>query len=155
MMKIRCPFWVRRQVCGLAVVLVVVVGCTTGEQDDLPREAVSGVVTLDGKPLPAGLIRFAPQPPGPTEGGTLVRDGAFSIDRANGLVPGHYVVSIQANEKSGEPRKEGQRVETGGGRVGRPLKELIPARYNAKSELKVDIKSGGSNDGMKFELSSK
>lgn len=154
-MMMRFPISGRRQVCGLTLVLLVVAGCTTGEVDGLPREAVGGVVTLDGQPLPSGVIRFRPQAQGATEGGALVRDGEFFIDRESGLVPGQYMVSINASQSPGAPGQSGQAVETGGGRVGRPSKERIPDRYNSKTELKAEIKGGGSNKDLKFELSSK
>ena len=41
--------------------------------------------------------------------------------------------------------------ETGGPS---PNKESIPAKFNAKTELKEEVKKGGPND-FKFELTSK
>lgn len=139
--------------CLLAITLSAA-GCSSESDDGLPREAVSGVVTLDGQPLAEGLIRFRPQPEGPTEGGGMIKDGSFSIERSAGLVPGTYAVYINASEKRGDKAQSGEFAEPGG-RVGRPPKELVPARYNSKTELKVEIKKGGSNDALKFDLLTK
>ena len=49
--------------CGLAFSLFALLGCG-GAEDDLPRQAISGTVTLDGKPLEAGSITFDPADPG-------------------------------------------------------------------------------------------
>ena len=44
-------------------------GCSGSSGDDLPREAVSGTVTLDGAPLPSGSISFSPDGGGRGRGG--------------------------------------------------------------------------------------
>src|SRR5207248_8916889 len=52
--------------CFLALWFLAMVwvapGCS-GSGDDLPREAVSGTVKLDGQPLAGGVIRFTPGSP--------------------------------------------------------------------------------------------
>ena len=132
------------------------VGCS-GPSDDLPREAVSGAVTLDNEPLASGVITFIPaggsSGGGPSPGGGgEISNGSFSIARENGLVPGNYSVSIYASAKQEAKAKPEQ---IGGTKKERQLaKELIPAKYNAKTELKAEIKKGGASD-LKFALESK
>src|SRR4051794_10320669 len=58
-------------VAAVAASLLGLGGC--GGTDGLPRQAVSGTVTVDGKPLKAGLITFMPSGPDiPTQGGATV-----------------------------------------------------------------------------------
>jgi hypothetical protein len=136
--------------------LGVAVGCS-GSGDDLPREAVSGTVTLDGQLLPNGSISFMPSGgsgagPTPTGGGGAIASGKFSIARDTGLVPGSYNVAIYASEQSAERTKPAQ---AGAGiKPAERAKELIPAKYNTSTELKAEIKKGGGND-LTFTLESK
>jgi hypothetical protein len=137
---------------------LVVSGCSGG--DELPREAVSGTVTLDGQPLPGGVIQFTPASPDiPQGGGSPITGGRFSIARAQGLVPGSYRVTINAASSEtvvpkGEPVEPGKPAEPGRPtRTARP-KELIPAKYNAQSELKAEVKKGTPNE-FTFTLLSK
>jgi len=126
-------------------------GC--GEGDELPREAVSGTVTLDGKPLEKGTIQFAPVAGGQgaaVEGGGMIESGKYSIPRDRGLVPGNYHVAIYSGG-SGAPARGPNGPVTGGPA---PNKETIPTNYNAKTTLKAEVKKGGPND-FQFDLTSK
>jgi hypothetical protein len=131
--------------------LGLAVGCS-GSGDDLPREAVSGTVTLDGQPLANGTISFSPAGgSGGPGGGGVIGGGKFSIPRETGLVPGNYNVALYASEKRAEQTKPAQ---AGGGKPAERPKELIPAKYNTSTELKAEIKKGGGND-LRFTLLSK
>ena len=119
-------------------------GCGDGAADGLPRRAVSGSVTLDGKPLESGMISFDPDAadqPHPVSGGGMIQGGGYSIARADGLTPGLYRVSIRsggrgaasaAGQAPGAPPRKGA------------AKDLVPEQYNAKSTLKAEVKDGGS-----------
>jgi hypothetical protein len=126
-------------------------GCS-GSGDELPREAVSGTVTLDGQPLAKGAIQFNPVggagAVAAVGGGSKIEDGQFYIARENGLVPGTYNVSINAAD-----RRDPAKPEMVGKGRGIP-KELIPAKYNSQTTLKAEIKKGGTSD-LKFELQSR
>src|SRR5689334_16793809 len=74
---------------------LVAPGCS-GSGDELPREAVSGTVKLDGQPLANGAIQFTPDSGGATSGGSTITDGQYSIEQENGLVPGSYKVAVNA-----------------------------------------------------------
>ncbi len=130
---------------------LAIVGCG-GSSDGLPRQAVSGKVTFDGKPLESGTIRFVPSAPpggGPqVEGGDTIKGGQFSISREVGLVPGSYKVSIYSGNLAGERPK----ANMGPGRAPAVAKELIPKEYNAMTKLTADIKEG-AND-LSFDLTS-
>jgi len=126
------------------------VGCS-GSGDDLPRQPVSGTVTLDNQPLASGTISFIPAS-GSGGGGGTITDGKFSIGREGGLVPGSYNVAINAAATQGEQTKP--KMAGGTRKESQLAKELIPAKYNANTELKAEIKKGGNND-LKFTLESK
>jgi hypothetical protein len=142
----------------LAAVVLAMAGCS-GSGDDLPREAVSGTVTLDSQPLADGTITFAPQAQGSTggfatPGGAMIKDGKFYIAREVGMVPGTYSVAIYSAGKRGNGTKPAQ--PGGGGNKGTDVApETIPAKYNSRTELKAEIQKGGSIDTLKFELKSK
>ncbi len=64
------------------------------------RIEVQGIVTLDGKPLPPGLIiRFTPQEDGiPVARGSTDAEGRYAMYAEPGkigLLPGVYVVSVE------------------------------------------------------------
>ena len=122
---------------------LTVPGCSDAG-DGLPREAVNGTVTLDGQPLVEGTIQFAPADPtkNGVGGGAAIKSGHFSIAREYGLVPGSYNVSISAPDRGGGA---GKPQAPGAGGRSALAKELIPAEYNAKSTLKVEITKGGPN----------
>jgi hypothetical protein len=64
------------------------------------------------------------------------------------LPPGKYTVQISAPDIP-----SGYKPVPVGGEIP-PSKELIPERYNLKSELGIEIKSGGGNV-FDFDLSSR
>lgn len=73
---------------------LALLGCGAG--DDLPREAVSGKVAIDGEPIAKGAILFksAAADGHAMDVGGLIRDGAYSIPKAEGPIPGPYQVMI-------------------------------------------------------------
>ncbi len=133
-----------RLILGLA--LAAVVGC--GDASEPPRLAVSGKVTLDGKPLPAGQLTFVPLD-GRTASVAEVRDGAFRADGADGPAAGRYQVAIYAVESTGKtipsPDVPGATIVE--------ERDLIPDRYNVKSELTAEVKPDGEN-AYEFALTS-
>ncbi|MBX6316313.1 MAG: hypothetical protein IRY99_25890, partial [Isosphaeraceae bacterium] len=81
---------ISRHCLWVAAVALASAGCSS-QTDDLPREPVSGKVTLDGKPLATGMITFTPtggtEPSRPeTVVTALIQDGAYSLPRAQGPI---------------------------------------------------------------------
>ncbi len=70
---------------------------------------VSGVVTLDGNPLPRGTVSFNPEIPGPSSYGQIDSSGRYSVmtGREEGLPPGNYVLTVVSNEPPTETGKNG------------------------------------------------
>jgi hypothetical protein len=130
--------------------LTLASGC--GGEDTLPRKAVSGTVTFNGAPLKAGRIEFQPTSANETVAGVAgIVDGRYSIAQADGLVPGKYLVMITGPLAPPAPPKEempGQRLPVA------PAKELIPAKYNTKSELTAQVTKEGPNT-FDFKLTEK
>jgi hypothetical protein len=127
---------------------------------DLPREALSGTVTIDGQPLPEGMIGFTPileKTPADSAGqsredkpvmagsATEIRDGKYEIPRDKGLVPGNYRVSISSNF---DPAKK----DPATGKPVRASRDVIPKRYGSESQLTAQVKKAEENI-LNFEVS--
>lgn len=108
---------------------------------------VEARVTLDGKPLSNGSVRLVPvDGAGPTAGATI-KDGQFTTR----LSKGNYRVEIAAvaAPPDGTPKSAKHRYE-----VGLPdTQELIPAKYNVRSELAWELQEG--ENSRTFELTSR
>lgn len=113
------------------------------------RVAVAGKVSLDGKPLPTGKVTFVPID-GPTAAVAEVRDGVFRAEGADGPAAGRYRVEIVAVEPTGKkipnPDAPGATLDE--------ERDLVPERYNARTELLAEVKPGADNS-FEFALSSK
>jgi hypothetical protein len=148
-------------------------GCGPTWVDDLPRQAVSGQVTLDGAPLAEGTIAFRPTTDLPTPAMVTIHGGSYSIPQAQGLVPGSYEVAIVGSEspvpaekfddppgpatrKQTEATDGMQRAKKFGGPMGKggtSPSSSIPARYNTSTTLTAEVKKGVSNS-FNFALTS-
>jgi hypothetical protein len=136
-----------------AVLALAVAGCSTdpSEVDTLPRVAVSGTVTLDGKPLPEGRLQFLPDA---SSSGIItvgeIKDGKFSIDRASGPIPGKYRIMV-----SSRPVYKIKPGESPGGSPPKSEPEAVPSQYNGKSSaLVAEVKADGPY-AFEFTLDSK
>jgi len=108
---------------------------------------VSGTVTLDGVPLEKGTIMFASADKMTEPAQGEIKAGQFVLEAP----PGPKIVKIDANKVVGtRKRYEGDpnssEVDV--------TESVIPAKYNARSELKVDI-NPGNNQLPPFELTSR
>jgi hypothetical protein len=117
-------------------VLALVAGC--GKSDRPPLGKVSGTVTLDGQPLPEALVLFTPDGPGRTSQGVTDASGRYSVTYLRDIVGanlGRHMVRITT-----------AREETG-------AKELLPAKYHAKTTLSATVSPG--DNVVDFALDSK
>jgi hypothetical protein len=140
-------------VAGL-VLLMAIGGCGGGSGDNLPRQAVYGKVTVDGKPMERGVISFTPdtQASNPVTGGGVIADGAYAIPREQGLTPGKYKVSITASDAPtslapGEAPGAPPRAKS-------KSAPAAPAKSGKPFTAEAEVKSGGST-ALDFALTSK
>lgn len=128
----------------LAGGLLVLSGCAR-------RADVSGVVTLDGKPLSAGVVTFTPAAGGPTGYAAIGDDGTYRVQTgaSSGLPAGAYVVTVAANAPQTADSQPGPGPLADGIR---PL--VTPQRYAdpGQSPLRVTLKSG--TQALPLELTS-
>jgi hypothetical protein len=131
----------------IAILLVLAAVLPGGCGDDAGgRLAVSGMVTIKGKPVEAGMIEFTPAA-GSSGGGTytpsgaVIENGRYEIPRKQGLVPGKYKVSISSPDKHNKLGGD----ELPGPTSSRTSKDLIPPEFNLKTKLTVEVKKEGPN----------
>jgi hypothetical protein len=136
-------------VLGAGIAFAAVIAAAGCGDEGPARQAVSGTVALDGKPLATGTITFAPVE-GVTAATAEVVDGAFQIGRTTGPTAGHYLVEIVADRTTGKtipnpdfPEKTIEEVHN-----------VIPQRYNVRTELKAEVKPV-ANEPFTFNLSSR
>jgi hypothetical protein len=107
---------------------ILLVSMLSGCSQNGPELAtVTGTVTLDGKPLEHAIVTFQPASGRPSFGTTDEQGKyamGYSLDHS-GVVAGRNRVFIRTQTENDE------------GRVVR--KEVIPAKYNDKSELVADV----------------
>jgi hypothetical protein len=129
---------------------VVVLGC---EHKFVP---VSGKVTLNGKPLANATVSFQPMAAkgsveaGPGSQGKTNAEGGYSLQASTGrngaLVGEHRVIITALAQQVGD---SDERPPRGGW----PLKDKVPARYNANSKETFTVPPGGT-DQADFDLHS-
>jgi hypothetical protein len=123
-----------------AILAIAAAGCG-GAADGIPREPISGSVTFDGQSLDDGQITFSPASGGEPVVGAVVKDGSFSVARAEGPSPGPHAVKVWSRKPTGKkvPSDDvpGTFIEE--------TSEVIPARYNLNSELRAEVVPAGEN----------
>jgi hypothetical protein len=164
------------QTTRIAAILILMGAAGCGRTDDLPRQPVWGQVSFDGKPLDQAWIEFRPEGEGGiTAAGAQILGGSYSIPLADGLIPGKYRVAINKaeapTESEPEPKPNDARLPKGKIKATRlrPVainpfrfadnpfrfaKQLIPDRYNTKSDIIQEVKADQTNE-FNFELTSK
>ncbi|AMV32957.1 hypothetical protein VN12_12585 [Pirellula sp. SH-Sr6A] len=130
-------------------------GCTSSDQPELGQ--VTGTITLDGKPLTGVAVVFQPENGRPARGMTNA-EGKYElvyIRQTKGSKVGPNRVEIAPSEEG----EESEEPEVGDGEAqtaskkSKSGKPVVPARYNTKSELKVEVVSGKNT--FDFQLESK
>lgn len=129
-------------------------GC--GGPDGPPRAAVEGTVTLDGKPLATGMIRFVPT--GGTPGQKVsvsIEAGEFSIDADHGPAVGKHRVEIKSSDTGGLAMDDEDVIDKMQAEGVRRVKVVkVPPWYNRESRLAETVSASEPNQYV-FELSTK
>ena len=124
--------------CLLALLLAA--GC--GQKNPLGRLAVSGTVSLQGKPLDQGSIELSPMEGSPkVSTGAAIEDGRFSIPTPRGLPPGTYRVRIFSGDtgaRSPHPEFPGEHITV--------PRERIPPQWNSNSDKQITVTRDGPNE---------
>lgn len=124
-----------------ASLCLILTGAGCGSGDTGPAKyKVTGLVTLDEKPIPEGVITLYPTEQGLDADAGPIKDGKFSFTAK----PGPKRVEIMASrvmEKQVIPGK----VES---------EQYLPDIYNTKTTLKAEIDAADDN-ALDFDLKSK
>jgi hypothetical protein len=117
----------------------------SGCSSDTKMGTVNGEVLLDGKPLQEGLIRFLPM-----DGKSQTVDTAIRAGRFQATVPiGERRVEISAPKVVGKQKM----YDMPNAPFVDEVAELIPERYNVRSELAMTVEAGSQE--KQFTLKSK
>jgi hypothetical protein len=131
----------------------LVTGCG-GTEDGLPRQRVGGTVKWKGESLKQGRIQFQPVGTGGTAGGAGIVDGRYAIPQAEGLVPGKYQVLIYGATDAAQPSPAQPALPGDTPPPTKAVKDPIPVKYNAKSQLTAEVTKDGSNQ-FDYDLADK
>src|SRR3954453_970100 len=124
----------------VSLLFVALAGCHYGP-DIAP---VSGRISLDGRPLDLAEVSFEPRE-GRASHALTEKDGHYELhytrDSMGGLVGSHTVRIKSLTELTGP----------NGRFIVRP--QMVPARYNTKTELHAEVERGKQNE-FDFDLKS-
>lgn len=142
--SIRVSYLRRLAFTIIAALVGFSLGCG-GTANPLGRQAVSGAVTLDGAPVSNGTIRFEPfDAKGKvTASGAIITAGRYSLRQNDGLPPGKYSVTISSHGDTSKPLPTDPNEAMNAAAKEEIPTELIPARYNAATELVIEITKDG------------
>jgi hypothetical protein len=122
---------------GVALLWVFASLAVPGCSGSSGRLAVSGKVTLDGKPLDSGMISFRPAAgTSANSSGGQITDGSYVLPAQKGLKPGKYLVTVQAFRKTGKMVDDPQ--------MGR-IPDMEPVKFKEAGSLKATVEERGSN----------
>lgn len=141
---------------AVGVCLVMLIGC--GSSSTIPTLPVTGIVTLDGKPLPKAIVTFYDVTgKNNASGGTTDDAGKFKLGFATftGAMPGSYKVTIQHLTKPDgspltvEPGMDATQLEMQG-----LARQALPPSYSdyAQTILKAEVTPESSSNGVDFDL---
>lgn len=123
-----------------AALLIAAAGCS-GKTNN----TVSGTVTFDGQPVANGLIRFLPADASQKRVEAIITAGKY----AAAAPLGENRIEISAVKVTGKKKM----YEAPDSPVVDVVGELLPARYNVKSELTMTVAAGEQTKD--FPLTSK
>ena len=137
----------KRQQFGTGAVLAAVTaifqaGCDQGP----PVGTITGAVTFDGQPVKDGHVLFTPADGMGQTGGAAIHEGKFQAEK----VPvGKMKVELHGNKVVGKRKS----YDTPESPWEDDVAELLPTKYNSKSDLTLEVKKG--NQDVKYDLKSK
>jgi hypothetical protein len=136
----------------LAALLFALVGCGGGKPPEQAKAPVKGSITLDGKALKTGTITFDAANGQPSSSLDIL-DGKFEGNAPVGVCK-VQIIAFEKMTMKEKMRRDGQKVIEGPGYDDMTEVNLLPDRYNTKSEIKREVEAGKPND-FTFDLKSK
>lgn len=123
-------------------------GCNSGSSDIPDLGSVSGLVTLNGEPLPFATVTFWPISGGRTSFGVSNEAGHYELTYQGDLQgakigPCRVFVTTQSEDIYDD--------ETGETLIRASQKELVPQKYNDNSELKFVVEAGPNIANFELE----
>lgn len=136
-----------KALCGAGMLIcLLALGCSSEPK----RVAVSGTVTLDGKPVSNCIVVLQSDSSEFGAGATaIVKDGAFSLTRKTGPIPGKYFVLVHEEQPDLEEYEERRQADP----KNALNKPFVPNRYRVRSDLEVTVTA--SAEPLVIELTSK
>lgn len=126
---------------------MVITGCGRGSE----RVVVTGAVTYRGQPIPQGSVGFYPcEGTGGSPAIVAIADGKYIAESQGGIPVGSYRVVILGVRKDTR-RPESKTFDDGLPPLD-PVEQYLPAKYNAKTELKVTVEPSRSSLTRDFTL---
>jgi hypothetical protein len=143
---------------------VVTLGGCGSAADGPPLAKVTGIVTLDGKPIEGATVIFQPKSPGPTSFGVTGPDGSFSIRTGSGrdgAAVGDHMVGVSLSMVAGAPSagsaddlappiasEVAGTAQAAKASAGPRVVWLVPEKYSKpeSSGLTATVPSGGLTD---------
>lgn len=141
--------------CAICAILLLVLGATGCRKGARPVAPVSGLITLDGKPLAGGSIVSQPAaPPGSVIAGKgsvafCDADGRFqlkTLDGLDGAVVGEHRIRIYGPRKTAADSAKDGPVNADA--------DIVPKKYNRATELKLTVPPEGTKEAN-FSLTTK
>jgi hypothetical protein len=124
----------------LAAVAVLLAGCS-----DNHTAVVTGTVRVDGEPLEKGSISFVPvDGQGVTAGGEIL-DGKYTVAKAS---PGTMAVQIRYPQVAGTKKL----YDTPESPIRNVFREVLPAKYNDRTELRLEVQPGNNEKDWDLSL---
>jgi len=153
-----------RCLCHFVVAVVVVMGLAGCGPTGPALGMVKGLVTMDSKPLPNVLVTFEPESGGRASTGKTDATGNYSLiymDKEGAIVGKHKVRVTVLGEtpqavkeiSSSDPEYEKQALGTGSQDAAKAPTLVIPEKYNAKSEMVHEVKSGENTINLELKSS--
>ncbi len=145
-----------------SLALVCFAGCGGATSDRPATYAVTGVVTLDGKPVEGATVTFNPESrDGTAAFGRTGADGTYQLttfEASDGALPGDYIVTVTKYSggdtgTSSAPTEEGGEPadyippEAPGYQPPPPPQNALPQKYSAMhtSDLRAVVQESGEN----------
>src|SRR5438874_13485001 len=123
----------------LLLLLSILPACNQGPAVGI----VTGEVTFDGQPVKDGYILLTPLDGNGQTGGGTIRDGKLLAEK---VPTGKMKVELHGNKVVGKRKA----YDTPESPWEDDVAELLPPKYNFKSDLTLDVKPGTQN--VKYDL---